>query len=216
MTTNSAGPLVLLSGGLDSLVALAVEMDWGSRPAALSVDYGQRHRRELRSAVAIATHYGVSHYVLDLSSWGSLLQSSLTDLGIQVPHGHYADPVMSATIVPNRNAVLLMAAAGVAQSQDRPAVVIGVHGGDLPVYPDCRPDFIDAADVAVGLATEGAVSIRAPFLGISKTEVVRLGLQLGAPLDLSYSCYEGRALACGECGACVERAEAFADAGVLA
>jgi 7-cyano-7-deazaguanine synthase len=216
MTTNSAGPLVLLSGGLDSLVALAVEMDWDSRPAALSVSYGQRHRLELSRARVIAAHYGVPHYVLDLTSWGALVRSSLTDAAVPVPHGHYADPAMAATIVPNRNATLLMAAAGIAQSQGRSAVVIGVHGGDLPVYPDCRPDFIDAADVAVGLATEGAVSIRAPFLGISKTEVVRLGLQLGAPLDLSYSCYEGRALACGECGACVERAEAFADAGVSA
>lgn len=216
MTTNSAGPLVLLSGGLDSLVALAVEMDWDSHPAALSVSYGQRHRLELSRARVIAAHYGVPHYVLDLTSWGALVRSSLTDGAVPVPHGHYADPAMAATIVPNRNATLLMAAAGIAQSQGRNAVVIGVHGGDLPVYPDCRPDFIDAADVAVGLATEGAVSIRAPFLGISKTEVVRLGLRLGAPLGLSYSCYEGRALACGECGACVERAEAFADAGVPA
>jgi 7-cyano-7-deazaguanine synthase len=207
--------LVLLSGGLDSSTLLAEREAEGAAGFALSVDYGQRHVRELQAAAEVAEHYGVEHAVLNMSGWGALLRgSALIDSEVPVPHGHYADESMRATVVPNRNATLLMAACGVAQSVGCDRVVTAVHAGDHPIYPDCRPDFIAAAAEAARLGTDGRVSIAAPFVNISKTDIARLAGQLGAPIELTWSCYEGNALHCGKCGTCVERIEALHDAGV--
>jgi len=207
--------LVLLSGGLDSSTALARSHARGIAVFALSVDYGQRHRRELAAAAEIAAFYGVEHGVLDMTGWGQLLTgSALTDPNVPVPHGHYAAPAMKATIVPNRNATLLCAAAGVAVSKGCTHVVTAVHAGDHPVYPDCRPEFITALDIAVALGTGEAVRLDAPFVHIDKTEIAREAGKLGLPVERTWSCYEGGDVHCGRCGTCVERIEAFTDAGV--
>lgn len=211
--------LVLLSGGMDSTVALAREVKMTDRdhlPMALSVDYGQRHRTELASAVKVAAHFHVEHEILDLSGWGRLLPgSALTDHRVKVPHGHYAAPTMVQTIVPNRNATLLMAAAGVALANECHEVVIAVHAGDHTIYPDCRPEFITAINQALGLATEGRVQVRAPFLHATKTDIATESALYSAPVELSWSCYEGGERHCGRCGTCVERIEAFQDAGLF-
>lgn len=210
--------VVLLSGGLDSTV-LATSVVDNHGPAntlALSVDYGQRHRRELDAAQAIARHLDIAHRIIDLSGLGAHLASALTpssDKGT-IPHGHYTEPTMAATVVPNRNAVLLMVAAGIAQATGHHTVATAVHAGDHPVYPDCRPEFIAAADTAARAGTAGEVGIAAPFVRMTKDAIVSVGSTLGAPLDLSWSCYEGGDLHCGRCGTCVERAEAFHLAGV--
>ncbi|MPZ66182.1 MAG: 7-cyano-7-deazaguanine synthase QueC [Pseudonocardiaceae bacterium] len=207
--------LVLLSGGMDSTTALARRMREGTARLCVSVHYGQRHVRELRAAAGVAAHYDLPHLVLDLSSWGALLTgSALTDSSVEVPHGHYAAPTMSITVVPNRNATLLMAAAGIAQSRGLTHVVAAMHAGDHPIYPDCRPEFLDALDRALGLATENRVSLDAPFTTCDKTEIARQARALSAPLHLTWSCYEGGAIHCGRCGTCVERREAFQRAGV--
>jgi 7-cyano-7-deazaguanine synthase len=207
--------LVLLSGGMDSTVALAREVMHDRAAFALSVDYGQRHRKELAAATRIAADLRVEHDVLDMTGWGRLLTgSALTDPAVDVPHGHYAAPSMVLTIVPNRNATLLMAAAGVALAMDCDRVVIAVHAGDHPIYPDCRPQFIDAADLALGLATEGKVKISAPFLTSTKADIAAMSVQFAAPVHLSWSCYEGAVRHCGRCGTCTERIEAFLDAGI--
>lgn len=206
--------IVLLSGGLDSTVLLARAVRQGGVAGTLAVDYGQRHIRELDAAAGIAAHYGIPHRVLDLSAWGALLGSALTDSSIGVPDGHYADPAMAATVVPNRNAVLLMAAAGVAESLGASRVLIGVHAGDHAVYPDCRPEFIHAAAQAALLGTGGKVRIVAPFMSHTKADIAAFGAHLGAPMELSWSCYRGGARHCGTCGTCVERIEAFQDAGL--
>lgn len=207
--------LVLLSGGMDSTTAAALSADHGTLGATIGVLYGQRHNRELASAAAVANHYGVPFHLLDLTSWGSLLTgSALTDPTVPVPHGHYADESMKATIVPNRNATMLMAAAGVAIAHGHDRVVTAVHAGDHPVYPDCRPQFIQAADLAVNLATDGAVGIAAPFVFATKAGIATIGYDLDVPYDLTWSCYEGGDTHCGRCGTCVERVEAFRDAGV--
>jgi 7-cyano-7-deazaguanine synthase len=207
--------LVLLSGGMDSTVALAREVVHGRAAFALSVDYGQRHRKELAAATRIAATLGVEHDVLDLTGWGRLLTgSALTDPAVDVPHGHYAAPSMVLTIVPNRNATLLMAAAGVALAQGCDGVVIAVHAGDHPIYPDCRPEFITAAQLTLNYATEGKVAIRAPFIQRTKTDIAVMSVQFSAPLHLSWSCYEGGERHCGRCGTCTERIEAFRDAGI--
>ncbi|QAY16200.1 Pre Qo pathway QueC-like protein [Arthrobacter phage Sonali] len=217
--TNQLTPrpkqVVLLSGGMDSTALLALAYSRGDVLGALSVNYGQRHVKELDAARAIADHYGVPHLVLDMTSWGSLLSgSALTDPEVEVPEGHYAAPNMAITVVPNRNATMLMAAAGVAESLGAEVVLTAVHAGDHAVYPDCRPEFIAAASLAARLGTGGKVSIDAPFVGISKTDIANVGATLRAPFELTWSCYKGGENHCGACGTCVERREAFTDSGV--
>lgn len=210
--------IILLSGGLDSTVLAAHLARDGFSPEAITIDYGQRHARELAAAAKIAAHLGIRHDIIDLSGLRHLLTgSALTDPDIPVPHGHYADPAQAATIVPNRNAVLLMVAAGIAAARGHGTVACAVHGGDHHVYPDCRPEFIEAASQTARAATAGCgdVAITAPFTSFTKTDIVRLGASIGAPMHLSWSCYQGGEEPCGRCGACVERAEAFQVAGFV-
>lgn len=195
--------LVLLSGGLDSSTLLAY-----TRPQmALFVDYGQRHIREQEAAVAIAARYGVSLQTLSLTDYGKSVHSALTTRSEIVPKGHYAADNMSATVVPNRNAVLLAAAAGIAASNGLHTVYTAVHAGDHPVYPDCRPEFIQAASHAYELGC--GVRVEAPFVDSSKEHIAVLAGQLELPIDLTWSCYEGGTIHCGQCGTCVERLEAL-------
>jgi 7-cyano-7-deazaguanine synthase len=216
MNKTAVSPaVVLLSGGMDSTVALALTTAQGPVRAALSVDYGQRHVTEIEAARRVAAYYGVPHLILDLTSWGRLLSgSALTDPTVEVPEGHYAAPNMAVTVVPNRNATMLMAAAGVAESLGASRVITAVHSGDHAVYPDCRPEFITAAAAAAEAGTGNKVTIEAPFIGISKTDIATLGASLEAPFALTWSCYKGGDKHCGKCGTCVERIEAFTDAGV--
>lgn len=208
--------LILLSGGLDSTTALALAHRDGRAGMALTVDYGQRHRKEVRAAKAVAEHYGVRWELLELLTWGSMLKgSALTDPTVPVPHGHYAAPSMSTTVVPNRNATLLMAAAGIAMANGCTAVVTAIHAGDHAIYPDCRPEFFRSARATMELGTDGAVTLHAPFVNVTKTQIAALAGELDVPIDLTWSCYEGGAYHCGRCGTCVERIEALADAGVL-
>lgn len=210
-----APTVVLLSGGMDSTAALAWVIAQGCPVvAAVSVNYGQRHVRELEAAAMVAGFYRVPHAILDLSGWGSLLHSALTANDVPVPDGHYTAPSMAITVVPNRNATMLMAAVGVAQSFGAVQVVTAVHAGDHAVYADCRPEFIDAADRAAFLGTGQAVHIVAPFVEVSKTDIARLGDALGAPFSLTWSCYKGGDQHCGTCGTCYERREAFINSGV--
>lgn len=204
--------LVLLSGGLDSTTALARVAE--SADVAVSVDYGQRHRREVTAAQAVARYYEVDHLVLDLSTWGQLLKSALTDPQDEVPHGHYTDPSMQATVVPNRNATLLMAAAGIAWTWGCDRVVTAVHAGDHPVYPDCRPEFIDSAAETIRLGTDGRIGLYAPFVNMTKTDIAAEAYRLRVPIFLTWSCYEGGEIHCGKCGTCTERIEALSEAGV--
>jgi 7-cyano-7-deazaguanine synthase len=197
--------LAVLSGGLDSTCALAVL----GADAAISFDYGQRHRRELDAAAAVAAHYRIPHTVVDLAGMFTG-PSALTDPGTVMPEGRYDDPGMAATVVPGRN--LLFAAAAVARTTAGDMVVVGVHAGDHPVYPDCRPEFWTALD---GLAAAAyGVRIAAPFLHLSKADVLAAGLAAGAPVDLTWSCYQGGDQHCGRCGTCVERRESFYLAGI--
>ncbi|MEV0032712.1 7-cyano-7-deazaguanine synthase QueC [Nocardia sp. NPDC050793] len=213
-TTMLRRVLVLLSGGMDSTTAL---VDCVHDPAvaeimALFVDYGQRHIIEFLSATSIAARYGVQLTRLDLTAFGSQVNSVLTGAG-EVPHGHYTAATMAQTVVPNRNATMLMAAAGIAASHGLTEVVTAVHAGDHAIYPDCRPEFMDAVSKAAQLGC--GVGVRAPFVHSSKADIARTGARLSVPFELTWSCYEGKLGGhCGRCGTCVERAEAFFEAGV--
>lgn len=207
--------VLLLSGGLDStaLAAAYVARHGSLALDAVGVDYGQRHARELDAAANVARALSIRFDVIDLRAVGAMLSSALTGNG-PVPHGHYADDNMRATVVPNRNAILLNVAVGIAASRGHGAVLTAVHAGDHPVYPDCRPEFVAAASLAATKGTEGIgdVHITAPFVHMTKARVVATGAAVGAPFDLTWSCYEGGERHCGRCGTCVERAEAFAEA----
>lgn len=207
--------VIVLSGGLDSTVLL-----W-SYPSdeiacAVSIDYGQRHgARELRAARDVVRERGVPHVVVDLTGLRAALPgSSLTSDDIAVPHGHYEDASMRATVVPNRNMILLAVAGGVAVARGADVLAYGAHAGDHAVYPDCRPEFAHAMSNALALCHYTPVRLERPFVRMSKAEVVAHGRAVGAPMDRTWSCYEGGELHCGRCGTCVERREAFQVAGV--
>lgn len=215
--------VVICSGGMDSVTAAYVarallHLD-GDQMLLVGFDYGQKHVKELDAMLQIAKHELDAHArVVDLSLLGPLLPSALTDVNVRVPHGHYADENMRATVVPNRNAIMLSIAWGIAVAQDASSLWTGVHAGDHPIYPDCRPAFVWAFDAALRIATDGhaspLLSLRAPFLHRSKAEIVKTGHDLRVPYELTWSCYEGGAVHCGRCGTCVERREAFELAGV--
>lgn len=208
---------VLLSGGLDSTVLLgqAVLEFGGDNVLAISVNYRQRHARELQAAERVAAHYSTPRLVVDLTGWGSSIAgSSQTDPSVAVPEGHYAEESMKATVVPYRNAVMIACAAGIAVSRGCSALYYAAHSGDHAIYPDCRPEFVEAMARLLAVSDWSPVRLAAPFVGIDKAEIVRRGAAFGVPMGLTWSCYKGGEKHCGKCGTCVERREAFALAGV--
>lgn len=208
--------VLIFSGGLDSTVLASYLIKAGHTVLPLSIDYGQRHSREIESAQRICSVLGLKFKALNLSGLRDVMTgSSQTDRSIPVPHGHYTDEIMKVTVVPNRNMILLAVAGAYAISQKADSVSYGAHGGDHAIYPDCRPEFADALAVALGLADWHKVRIDRPFINKTKADIARLGAELGAPMWLSWSCYEGGSQAhCGKCGTCVERKEAFVNAGI--
>jgi 7-cyano-7-deazaguanine synthase len=216
------GELVVLSGGLDSTVCLALAAD-ASHPSdslvAVTFDYGQRHRIELERAATIAGHYGADHLVvrLDASAWGG---SALTDEAIGVPDaGSDGTDGIPVTYVPARNLIFLSVAVGVAEARDLDGVAIGVNALDYSGYPDCRPEFVasfaSTAALALKRGVEGRpVEVRTPLIDKTKAQIVELGRSLDAPLELTWSCYRGDPQPCGTCDACALRAKGFAEAGI--
>ena len=207
--------VVLFSGGLDSTVLAKQLIQQKASVRLLSIDYGQRHEKELEHSSFIAKELKVPHRILTLPNLADILGgSSLTDPRIKLPEGHYAEESMKATVVPNRNMILLALAAGYALSVNFDTIAYAAHAGDHTIYPDCRPAVADAMETAFSLADWKSLDLHRPFVNLSKADLVKKGMELGAPLHLSWSCYAGRELHCGKCGTCVERKEAFAIAKV--
>ena len=207
----------MLSGGLDSTVCLALAAREGS-VVALTFDYGQRHRVEIERARLVAERYGAEWLCvqLDASQWGG---SALTDASVDVPVDGVEADVIPVTYVPARNLIFLSVAMGVAEARDAGAVYLGVNALDYSGYPDCRPEFIDSFRATAALAlkrgVEGnPVELRTPLIDLTKADIVRLGVEVAAPLELTWSCYLGFERPCGECDACRLRAKGFAEAGV--
>ena len=203
--------IVVCSGGLDS-VSLAYKMAVEQELIGLvSFDYGQRHKKELHFASTCANRLGVKHHIIDMTDIGrNLTGSALTD-DVAVPDGHYAEQTMRITVVPNRNAIMLAIAFGVAVSNKADAVATAVHGGDHFIYPDCRPGFIEAFQVMQNHALEGyaSVNLLAPYVNVPKSAIVIDGEKYQTPFAETWSCYKGGERHCGRCGTCVERREAF-------
>jgi 7-cyano-7-deazaguanine synthase len=212
--------LVILSGGADSATLAYHLARAGHDLAALSFDYGQRHKRELKAAMMIAGSLNISHKVVWLPDLGALLKgSALTDKAVAVPHGHYAEESMRQTVVPNRNTIMLSIAWGAACADGCDGVALGVHAGDHFIYPDCRPEYVLALENAFLLGTVGHrkenMRLFAPFSDMDKVAIVKRGLELGVPFQDTWTCYEGGDVACGKCGSCRERLEAFEKVGAV-
>lgn len=207
--------IVICSGGLDSVTLAHKVAAERTLTRLVSFDYGQRHKKELDYARWCALRLGVPHDVVDITAVGRLLTGSALTSGGPVPEGHYAEDTMRITVVPNRNAIMLAVAFGVAAAEQADAVAAAVHGGDHFIYPDCRPAFVEAFETMQRHALEGLAKIAfyTPFLRISKADIVREGVRLGVPFAETWSCYQGGTLHCGRCGTCVERREAFHLAG---
>ncbi|MDB5623322.1 MAG: queC [Devosia sp.] len=203
--------LVICSGGLDS-VSLAHKVAAEQTLTGLvSFDYGQRHSKELGFAAACAQRLGVPHQIIDIRDVGRQLSGSALTDDVAVPDGHYAEESMRITVVPNRNAIMLAIAYGVAAAQQADAVAVAVHGGDHFIYPDCRPGFIDAFAAMQNLALDGYANVQlyAPFVHATKADIVTEGALHDTPFEQTWSCYKGGEVHCGRCGTCVERREAF-------
>ncbi len=214
--------VVLLRGGMDSATALAIALKDGFEVTALSVDYGQRHRKEIDAARKVAKHFGVrDHRVvsLDLTAIGG---SALTDRKIPVPEQRRLEDIgqgIPATYVPARNTILLSYALGLAETVGAEAVYIAANALDYSGYPDCRPEFYKAFQEVARLGTKRGVEgdvieIRTPLIAMSKADIVRKGEELGVPWALTWSCYRGEEKACGVCDSCQLRLKGFREAGV--
>ena len=208
--------VVIYSGGMDSFTLLHYLIHKGYDVYALSFDYGQRHAKELRYAQQVCAKNEVPHHVIDLRCLNPLLQGSSLTSDIDVPEGHYSESNMKDTVVPNRNMIMLSIATGWAVSIGAHEVFTAVHAGDHDVYPDCRKEFIDAMTATTLISNYAPVKIQAPFIDIDKGGILSIGEECGLT-DYDYrhawTCYKGGYKACGKCGACVERLEAFDSVG---
>ncbi len=207
--------VVLCSGGMDSVTAL----HWARREhdvrAVASFDYGAKHHhRELPFAREHAAALGARHEVIALDFVERLFASDLLRSGGAVPDGHYEETVMKRTVVPFRNAIMLSIACGFAESAGAEGLVIAAHGGDHAIYPDCREEFMRAMGDAMRLGTYAGVQLLRPFIALNKGQIAVEGARLGVDFARTWSCYKGGAIHCGMCGTCVERREAFMQAGL--
>jgi 7-cyano-7-deazaguanine synthase len=210
--------IALLSGGLDSATAAALALEAGHRVIGLSFDYGQRHRRELQAAAALAQALGLSEHLtiaVNLAAWGG---SSLTDAALPVPSDGVREGVIPSTYVPGRNTVFIALGLSLAEARGAERLVLGVNAVDYSGYPDCRPDYLDAfqrlADLASRAGREGrGARLWAPLVEWSKTRIVTEALRLGVPIAATWSCYSGGERPCGVCDSCRIRDAALLEAG---
>ncbi|WP_136685437.1 7-cyano-7-deazaguanine synthase QueC [Falsirhodobacter xinxiangensis] len=207
---------LVCSGGLDSVSLAHILAQDGKLARLVTFDYGQRHRKEVDFAARTATRLGVPHHMVDLIPLGAALHGSALTDAVDVPDGHYAEETMRVTVVPNRNAIMLTIAFGIAAANGDDTVAAAVHGGDHFIYPDCRPAFTDAFQMMQNAALDGYadIALHVPFVHLTKADIVRQGARAGTPFAETWSCYKGDAAHCGRCGTCVERQEAFDLAGV--
>lgn len=211
---NNPDVVLIYSGGMDSTVLL-YDLAKNFRVHALSIDYGQRHIKEIEAARAICHGTTASHRVVRLGALRELLKGTcLTDNATEVPEGHYAEESMKKTVVPNRNMIMLAVAAGYAMSIKAGSVAFAAHAGDHAIYPDCRPEFGEAMQQVFKLADWHTLKLMRPYIQKTKTDLVKIGTALGVPFAKTWSCYKGGKVHCGKCGTCVERKEAFHDAGI--
>jgi 7-cyano-7-deazaguanine synthase len=200
---------------MDSVTALYAVAGRHEVVGALSFSYGSKHNdRELLFARLHAKRLGAPHTIIDLKFVGELFESALLKSGGDIPEGHYEEESMKRTVVPFRNGILLSIAAGFVESVNAQALVIAAHAGDHAIYPDCREEFMRPMADAIRAGTYTRVELIRPFIQMTKGEIAKLGYQLGIDYSQTWSCYVGGEVHCGKCGTCVERREAFLNAGI--
>ena len=205
--------VIIVSGGMDSITLLYDHKD--EIALGISFDYGSNHNaREIPFAKMHCERLGIKHITINLDFMHQYFMSSLLDGAEAIPEGHYADDNMKSTVVPFRNGIMLSIAIGIAESNNLDQVFIANHGGDHTIYPDCRPEFINAIDAAATAGTYNNVKVVAPYTKITKSDIARIGKKLGIDYTETWSCYKGGEVHCGKCGTCVERVEALAEAGI--
>ncbi len=203
--------VVIYSGGMDSFTLLNKVVKEGFDVYALTFNYGQKQVKEVEIAKKACAKLGVSHKILDISAINALMQSSSLIGSEDVPEGHYESESMKSTVVPNRNMILLSLAIAYGVDIKAGKVYYGAHSGDHAIYPDCRPEFVQKMNDVAGIANYEHVSIETPYLNSTKGEILKDGLSMGLTYETTWTCYNGRDKACGKCGACVERLEAFSE-----
>ena len=185
-------------------IALAISFDYGSNHNAREIPFAQRH----------CVRLGIRHIVIPLDFMSQYFRSSLLSGDDAIPEGHYAADNMKSTVVPFRNGIMLAIAVGMAESHDLQYVMMANHGGDHTIYPDCRPDFVEAFDAAAKAGTFNGVRLLSPYCNMTKGQIAARGRELGIDYAETWSCYRGGEKHCGKCGTCVERREALAEAGI--
>ena len=213
LQANMKDSVIILSGGMDSVtllydqqerIALAVSFDYGSNHNAREIPFAQLHCKRL----------GIEHLVIPLQFMGQYFESSLLQGADAIPEGHYAADNMKSTVVPFRNGIMLSVAIGLAESRGLQHVMMANHGGDHTIYPDCRPEFVEAMSEAARTGTYPGITLLCPFTHLTKAQIAARGKELGINYAETWSCYKGGERHCGRCGTCVERREALAEAGI--
>ena len=200
--------LLVYSGGLDSTTLLHEYRD--SIVLAVTFDYGSKHNaREIACARENCKLLGIRHMVIPLGFIGQYFKSDLLLGGGEIPEGSYAEENMKSTVVPFRNGIMLSVAAGLAESYGLDTVLLANHSGDHAIYPDCRPEFVEAMDAAVKAGTYEGIRVVSPYCDITKRDIALRGKAIGLDYSLTYSCYKGGEKHCGKCGTCTERKEAL-------
>ena len=218
--------MVLASGGLDSTTALALAVDKHGKDnvIALTISYGQKHDKEIQSAIKVAEYYGVEHLFLDLTKIFQYSDCSLLKYSDEaIPEKSYAEQIEEtkgdtpvSTYVPFRNGLFLSSAASIAISKECNVIYYGAHSDDAAgfAYPDCSQDFVDYMNKAIYEGSGHQLKLEAPFATFTKKDIVRMGIELKVPYELTWSCYEGNDKPCGKCGTCIDRQAAFEANGI--
>lgn len=205
--------MIVVSGGMDSItllydmkdrIAMGVSFDYGSNHNAREIPYAEMHCKRL----------GIKHITIKLDFMHQYFKSSLLEGADAIPEGHYDDENMKSTVVPFRNGIMLAIATGLAESNGLKNVMLANHAGDHAIYPDCRPEFVEAMGRATEAGTYDGIRVLAPYTNITKTDIARRGKELGIDYTETWSCYKGGQKHCGKCGTCTERREALAEAGI--
>lgn len=205
--------LIILSGGVDSVTMLHQYKERIS--LAITFDYGSNHaKKEIECAKYNCNILNINHIIIPISFIKKYFKSSLLEGASKIPEGHYTDDSMKSTVVPFRNGIMLSIACGIAETNCLKYVMIANHSGDHAIYPDCRPAFIEAMNKAMVKGTYEKVEIFAPYTKISKSDIVKIGKEIGVDYSKTWSCYKGMEKHCGVCGTCVERKEAMKSAGI--
>ena len=215
METRDMKTIIVFSGGLDSTTLLYHIRSMGADVKALTVNYNQRHSKEIEYAEKLCNSLHVEHRVIDIPGLqGVLGGNALTSSQAEVPEGEYQDQTIKITTVPNRNMILLSVAIAWASAVEFDSVAFGAHAGEHTNYPDCKQPFAQAMDAAARVCDWAPIEVLSPFVHWNKGDIVKRGIELNVPFEQTWSCYNGRELHCGKCSTCMDRLQAFRQAGI--